>query len=55
MANLTDIDVICLKREYDRKKRFGTAFIKTKHRIPFPVIEKYSKEFNESVKILKNL
>ena len=51
----TDIDVICLKREYDRKKRFGTAYIKTKHRIPFPVIEKYSKEFNESVKILKNL
>lgn len=47
----TDIDVVCLKREYDRKKRFGTAYIKTRHRIPFPVIEKYSKEFKESVKI----
>lgn len=47
----TDIDVICVKREYDRKKRLGTAFIKTRHMLPFPVIEKYSKEFMESVNV----
>jgi hypothetical protein len=46
IKNETDIDAICLKRIPNYK-----AVIETEDRIPFTVLEKYSKEFKEKIDV----